>query len=97
MIEREYFVYIMTNPNNTVFYTGVTNDLALRVDQHKQKMHPKSFTARYNINKLIYYETFEYIYDAINYEKKIKGWLRRKKIELIKSINPKFNDFSGEL
>ena len=60
-------------------------------------MHPKSFTARYNINKLIYYETFEYIYDAINYEKKIKGWLRRKKIELIKSINPKFNDFSGEL
>lgn len=55
MMAKEYSVYIMTNPNNTVFYTGMTNDLADRVDQHKHKVYPKSFTARYNINKLVYY------------------------------------------
>lgn len=55
MMAKEYFVYIMTNPNNTVLYTGMTNDLADRVEQHKRKINPKSFTARYNINKLVYY------------------------------------------
>jgi len=87
----------MTNCRNTVFYTGVTADLADRLDQHKHKDNPKSFTARYNVDKLIYYEVFESIADAINREKKIKGWSRQKKIDLIKTLNPNFRDISDTL
>ncbi len=88
------YVYIMTNKNNTVLYTGVTSDLKERVIQHKQKLHSQSFTARYNICKLVYFEEFEYINEAINREKQIKGGSRRKKIELINKINPEWEDLS---
>ncbi len=97
MFEKYYFVYIMTNKRHTVLYTGVTSNLLDRDYTHKQKINKKSFTARYNVNKLVYYETFDDIYDAIAREKQIKNLVRRKKIELINSMNPCWKDLSKEL
>jgi putative endonuclease len=77
----------MTNPNNTVIYTGVTNDLKRRVWEHKTKTG-SGFTSRYNVTKLVYYESFSCITDAIAAEKKIKAGSRAKKIKLIESMNP---------
>jgi putative endonuclease len=91
-----YYVYILTNKGNTVLYTGVTNDLRVRVYQHKNKMH-KGFTARYNIDKLVYFETFEGIDNAIHREKALKGGSRKKKIDLIISMNPDWNDLYDSL
>jgi putative endonuclease len=88
------FVYIMTNDNNTVLYTGVTSDLIERVKEHKEKRHQGSFTARYSIRKLIYYESFDSIGQAIKREKQIKGGSRKKKIELINLMNPEWEDLS---
>jgi putative endonuclease len=90
----ESHVYIMTNDNNTVLYTGVTSDLKERVNQHKSKKHPDSFSARYNICKLVYYETFDTIDKAIKREKQIKGGSRKRKAELIHRINPEWYDLS---
>ena len=94
MKEHQYYVYIMTNKNNTVLYTGVCNDLKRRVWEHKHKVNPRSFTARYNLNKLVYYETCQDINQAIAREKQIKGWIRIKKIKLIESINKEWKDLS---
>jgi putative endonuclease len=88
------FVYIMTTVNNSVLYTGVTRNLKERIDQHKSKKHPGSFSARYNVCKLLYYECFETIGDAIKREKQIKAGSRKKKIELIERINPEWSDLS---
>ena len=85
------FVYIMTNKNNTVLYTGVTNDLYRRVFEHKNKLN-KVFTSRYNITKLVYFEEIDNIRTAIAREKQIKAGSRKKKEDLINSINPKWND-----
>ncbi len=89
--ERHYYVYLMTNKKNAVIYTGVTNDLIRRVYEHKEKL-VKSFTSRYNINKLVYYEVFRDVGCAIIREKQIKGGSRAKKIELINSMNLEWND-----
>jgi len=88
------FVYILTNINNTVLYTGVTSDLTVRITQHKEKKHPGSFSAKFNLCKLVYYESFETIGEAIKREKLIKGGSRRKKIELINGLNPEWVDLS---
>lgn len=88
-----YCVYIATNKLNTVLYTGVTNNLARKMHEHKQKQMP-GFTARYNVNKLVYCEMFPSPAEAIAAEKKIKGWLRRRKIALIGDMNPKWEDLS---
>ncbi len=88
-----YYVYILTNKSNTL-YTGVTNNLERRLLEHKLKLVP-GFTKLYNLNKLIYYQEFSRIEDAITAEKRIKGWTRKKKIDLIKTINPKFEDLSS--
>lgn len=88
------FVYIMTTMNNSVLYTGVTRNLNERIDQHKSKKHPGSFSARYNVCKLLYYECFETIGDAIKREKQIKAGSRKKKIELIERMNPDWSDLS---
>jgi len=88
---KSYYVYIATNNRDTVLYTGVTNDLNRRIFEHKNKL-VKGFTSQYNITKLVYYETFNSPEEAISAEKKIKGWIRKKKIELIKSTNPDFRD-----
>ena len=84
----------MTNKSRTL-YTGVTNNLQRRVYEHKEKLIP-GFTTKYNINKLIYYEIFNDVNLAIAREKQIKGWLRKKKIDLIESINPEWKDLSEE-
>ena len=86
----------MTNPSNRVLYTGVTNNLARRVFEHREKLTP-GFTQKYNTVKLVYYEIFEDIVDAITREKQLKAGSRKKKIELINSINPDWKDLYGEL
>jgi putative endonuclease len=91
---KQYYVYIMTNKSRTL-YTGVTNNLERRVDEHKSKTIP-GFTARYNITQLVYYEEGDDVNVAIAREKQIKGWLRAKKIALIESINPEWHDLSED-
>ena len=91
------FVYILTNANNTVLYTGVTSDLPGRVSQHLTKKHPGSFTSKYNICKLVYYERLDTIGEAIKREKQIKGGSRKKKIELINGMNPEWGDLAAVL
>jgi len=89
-MEKKYYVYIATNQSNTL-YTGVTNNIRRRMLEHKNKLI-KGFTEKYNINKLVFYQEFNNPEEAIAAEKKIKGWTRKKKIELIKSMNPGFRD-----
>ena len=89
---KTYYVYIMTNKNNTVLYTGVTGNIVQRLDDHKKGRDLTSFTKKYNINKLVYVESTESINAALNYEKKIKSWSRKKKIELIESGNNEWED-----
>ncbi len=89
------FVYIMTNQNNTVLYTGVTSDLKDRVFKHKTKKYANSFSARYNLSKLVYFEELDTIGNAIKREKQIKGGSRTRKIELINSLNPEWVDLFG--
>lgn len=91
---RSFYVYIMANPSRTL-YVGVTNDLVVRVSQHKQKATP-GFTQRYNITRLAYYEDHDSINAAIAREKQIKGWPRDKKIALIESMNPTWRDLAVE-
>ncbi len=93
---REYCVYILTNKNNQVLYTGVTGDLTTRIEEHRGKV-VESFTSRYNVNKLVYYEVFEDPLSAITREKQIKGGSRQKKIDLINRLNPNWRDLSAEL
>jgi putative endonuclease len=91
---KNYYVYIMTNKSRT-FYTGVTNNLERRVYEHKHKLI-EGFTKRYNITLLVYYEAGIDIREAIAREKQIKDWRREKKIALIESMNPEWNDLSAE-
>ena len=85
-----YYVYILANSNNNVVYTGITNNLPRRVYEHKHHLIKDGFTARYNIDKLVYYEATENVYSAISREKQIKGWNRRRKNQLIESVNPQW-------
>ncbi|MEO5650531.1 MAG: GIY-YIG nuclease family protein [Ginsengibacter sp.] len=91
------FVYIITNKNNTVLYTGVTSGLRARIDQHKSKYYPKSFTAKYNCDKIVWYERLDYIEYAIAREKQIKAGNRKAKEYLINSINPEWNDLWNDI
>jgi len=95
-MNRHCYIYIMTNKRDIVIYTGVTNDLKRRVYEHKEKL-VDGFTKKYNITKLVYYEVFEDIENAILREKQIKGGSRQKKIELINSINKEWRDLYEEL
>jgi putative endonuclease len=88
------YVYIMTNKNNKTLYTGVTSNLKERINQHKENKHPDSFTSRYNVTRLVYFECFSSIGDAIKKEKQIKGGSRKNKIALINRTNPEWNDLS---
>ncbi len=87
----------MTNENNTTLYTGVTSDLKVRVYQHKNNVFEKSFTAKYNLHNLVYYETFHNIEEAIAREKQIKGGSRKKKEALINSFNQEWNDLYEDI
>jgi putative endonuclease len=90
------YVYLMMNKVNTVIYTGVTSNLEQRIHEHKEKLVP-GFTRKYNVTKLVYYEEFEDIQDALEREKQIKGGSRVDKIRLIESLNPQFKDLYEEL
>jgi putative endonuclease len=91
-MERGGCVYIITNKNNSVLYTGVTSDLKERIYQHKSKHFTSSFTSKYNIEKLVYYNFFSTIEEAISEEKRIKGGNRINKIKLIETKNPLWED-----
>jgi putative endonuclease len=95
---KEYFVYILTNSNNTVLYTGVTNNILRRTNEHKQENnYYQSFTKKYNVNKLVFYESYNDVRDAIAREKQIKGGSRKNKINLINLNNPEWKDLHNEL
>ena len=91
-----YYVYILTNKDNSVLYTGVTNNLEKRIEEHKAKINPNSFTAKYNVNKLVFYEMTTDATSAIEREKQIKSGSRKKKKILVESINPQWNDLSKD-
>ena len=88
---KQGYVYMMMNPSDTVIYTGVTSDLWKRVDQHKEKTI-EGFTKKYNVTKLVWFEEYSTVVEAIAAEKKIKSGSRAKKMALIKSMNPGFRD-----
>jgi putative endonuclease len=93
--EREYYVYILANTFHRM-YVGVTSGLRVRVNEHKQRVDPGSFTARYGIDRLVYFERFAFVEGAIRREKEIKGWLRVKKIALVVACNPTWRDLSED-
>jgi len=89
-----YYVYILTNKTDTVMYIGVTNDLRRRLCEHKNEQI-EGFTKRYHVHKLVYYEEYHEINDAIAREKQLKGWKREKKNALVATKNPNLDDWSG--
>jgi putative endonuclease len=91
------FIYIITNKNNTTLYVGVTSNLPNRMEEHKEKRFQNSFSSRYNLNKLVYYEQFQMIGDAIGREKQLKAGSRKSKLELIESVNPNWVDLYEEV
>lgn len=95
MRSKYFYTYIMTNKGKSVLYVGVTSSIYKRSLEHKNKENQQSFTAKYNVNILVYYETFEDVYLAISREKQIKNLLRKKKIDLIDSMNPEWDDLSN--
>jgi putative endonuclease len=92
---KTYFVYILAN-HSRMLYTGVTSDLERRTAEHKAKVMP-GFSKKYNLHRLVYFEETNDIRSAIAREKQIKGWLRKKKIALIESVNPTWKDLSTEI
>ena len=86
------YVYMLSNCTNTIVYTGVTNNLARRVYEHKQNLDPKSFTAKYKVHKLVYYEVTDYMQAALEREKQIKKWNRARKNKYITQMNPTWED-----
>lgn len=96
MITKNYYVYILANKSNSVLYIGVTNNLKRRVLEHKNKVN-KGFAYRYNVDKLVYYELFTNILEAIKREKRMKKWNRKWKDELINSFNPEWKELFDTL
>jgi putative endonuclease len=90
-------VYILTNYNHRVLYVGVTNNLIRRVYEHKNHLDSSSFTSKYDVNRLVYYEFFEDITPAIAREKQIKSGSRKKKLDLINSFNPEWKDMYSQV
>ena len=96
MSKKQYYAYILTNTSNTVLYTGVTNDLGRRVYEHRQKL-VDGFAKKYNVIKLVYYEVADSIESAILREKQIKSGPRRRKTQLINSMNSTWRDLAEDL
>jgi len=92
-----YYVYILANMTGTVIYTGVTNDLIRRIYEHKHNLDPSSFTAKYAVHKLVYFEQNTSRYEAISREKQIKFWNRKRKNRLVESRNPKWEELYDSL
>ena len=95
-MDKQYYVYILTNKTNNVLYVGVTNDLVKRIYEHKQKLIP-GFSSRYNLSKLVHFESTDNIQSAIAREKQIKGGSRKDKIELVNNNNAEWADLYGGL
>lgn len=95
-MQTESYVYLLANKHNNVLYTGVTNDLVRRVYEHKNKL-VAGFTQKYNVDRLVYFEVCSGIVVAIEREKQIKAWSRKKKQDLINSLNPEWDDFYRSL
>lgn len=95
-MEKEYYVYFITNKHLNVLYNGVTSDLIRRVFEHKNKL-ADGFSKKYQADRLVYYESYSDIYEAITREKQIKGWVRKRKNELVDSINPSWSDLYESL
>ncbi|KKT26235.1 MAG: Excinuclease ABC C subunit domain protein [Parcubacteria group bacterium GW2011_GWA2_43_9b] len=95
MKQRKFYVYIITNKNNTTFYIGVSDNLMRRMFEHRNELID-GFSKKYQLHKLVYFEEFNYIYNAIRREKQLKNWHRDWKINLIKKDNPNFKDLSEE-
>lgn len=95
VMKRGGYIYILTNKNHTVLYTGVTSNLGNRLYEHKTGLYKTSFTYKYNVKELVYYEEFMSIEDAIYREKQIKAGSRQKKLDLINRLNPEWNDLSA--
>lgn len=93
---EQFFIYILTNWNNKVIYTGVTNNLVRRIYEHRNKVID-GFTKKYNLSKLVYFEQTHDIISAINREKEINKWRREKKNKLVESMNPSWKDLANEL
>lgn len=93
---KNYYVYIMSSKKNGTLYTGITNNLIKRVYEHKNNL-PQGFTSKYNVHKLVYFEQFEDINEAILREKRIKKWKRNWKIKLIEKDNPEWEDIYHEI
>ncbi len=95
MKDKQYYIYILTNKTNNVFYIGITNDLSRRMFEHKNKI-VEGFTKKYNLKKLVYYEVTNDVESAIRREKQLKNWRREWKLNLIKQFNPEWIDLSEE-
>lgn len=93
---KEYYVYILTNKYNRTLYIGVTSNLIKRIWEHRNNIF-QSFSSKYNVNKLVYFEQYNEVIQAIQREKRLKEWQRQWKIDLINNINPKWNDLYGEI
>ena len=93
----EYYVYILSNNHKNVLYTGVTNDLVRRVYEHKQHLDKGSFTDRYNVECLVYYESTSDVKEALEREKQIKGWNRKRKNKLVESKNPSWAELYNSI
>lgn len=91
------FIYIITNFTNSTLYIGVTSNLPQRIIEHKEKRFENSFSARYNLSKLVYYEQFQMIGDAIGREKQLKAGSRKAKIDLIEKLNPEWLDLFEDI
>jgi putative endonuclease len=96
-MERGGYIYILTNKNRTVLYTGVTSNLANRIYEHRTGKYKTSFTYKYNVKELIYFEEFNSIEETIFREKQIKAGSRQKKLDLINGFNPEWKDLSGSI
>ncbi len=96
-MERGGYIYILTNKNHTVLYTGVTSNLANRLYEHRTGFYKDSFTSRYNVTKLVYFEEFLSIEDAIHREKQIKAGSRQNKLDLVNGFNPEWKDLIGAI
>ena len=93
----QYYVYILSNSHKNVIYTGITNDLVRRVYEHKQHLDKRSFTSRYNVENLVFFEETTDVETAIEREKQIKGWNRKRKEKLIEAKNPNWNDLYEDI
>ncbi len=95
-LDKTFYVYMTANNHRTVIYTGKSSDIQRRIKEHKRKLSPKSFTARYNVDRSVYFESFQSNEEAVQREQQIKAGSRKKKVDLIEKNNPEWKDLSED-